>query len=305
VSGLSSGERAFAGGQGPLRIGTRRLAPADWLELDEGLEPEIAVKERLWTERPSDVYQSVPGSERACDEALDLVVAQLIERHSRFYRRKADDLVRMPGGRECRIADSTVPSLVRAGLLVQEDLCVLAPARDGYVLAAAFVCAPSHWRLADKIGKALTAVHEPVPGYQEVLAASVDRLFDRLEPGALIWRSNWAIGTSRRLFEPERDPTELARAAQLSAADVGRALYLRVESQTLRRLERSRAVLFTIRVFVDPLEELAARPAAARDLAAAIRGLTQAQRRYKSLDRIERPLLGYLDMILAAAPTSR
>jgi hypothetical protein len=304
MSGLSSAERAFSGGQGPLRIGTRRLAPADWLELDEGLAGETARKERLFAERSSDVYRAVPGSECACDETLELVTAHLVERHSRFYRRETDALVRMADGRACRIADSSVPSLVRAGLLVHEDLCLLAPERNRYVLVAAFVCAPSHWRLADKIGKPLAAVHEPVPGYQEVLAASVDRLFDRLEPDALLWRSNWAIGTSRRLFEPERDPAELARAAELSAAEAGRALYLRVESQTLRRLERSRAVLFTIRVFIDPLEELAARPSAARDLAAAIRGLTQGQRRYKSLDRIERPLLGYLDMI-SEAPVSR
>jgi hypothetical protein len=48
---------------------------------------------------------------------------------------------------------------------------------------------------------------------------------------------------------------------------------LRVERQTLRRLPRSGAIVFTIRVYMTPLAELG--PGEAGRLAAAIRGVKE------------------------------
>ncbi len=304
MSELRSAELPFASGQRPLRIGTRRLAQADWLDPDDELVAQTTAKERLFAERPADVYRALPSSQPAAAETLDLVVAHLTERYPQLYRRAGDTLLRLADGREFAVSEAGLPELVHAGMLVQEDLCLLEPGPGGYVLSAAFVCAPSHWRLDEKIGRLLAALHGPVPGYAETLAAPVDRLFERLAGDALLGRSNWTIGTSHRLFEPERDRAELSRAASLRIEEVGDALYLRMESQTLRRLARTRAVLFTIRVHVDPLRVLASQPAAARDLAAAIRGLTEDERRYKSLDRLQRPLLGYLDTIAGTSPAA-
>jgi len=54
---------------------------------------------------------------------------------------------------------------------------------------------------------------------------------------------------------------------------------LRVERQTLRRLPRSGAIVFTIRVYMTPLAELG--PGEAGRLAAAIRGLKEQEVVYR------------------------
>ena len=46
-------------------------------------------------------------------------------------------------------------------------------------------------------------------------------------------------------------------------------LFLRCERQTVRRLPRTGAILFTIRVFLNPLADLAAHPQLAADILAA------------------------------------
>ena len=53
-------------------------------------------------------------------------------------------------------------------------------------------------------------------------------------------------------------------------------LYLRCERQTLSRLERTNAVLFTIRTYTRPLSELADRPAVCKRLAGALRNTDDA-----------------------------
>src|SRR3954452_13539789 len=81
--------------------------------------------------------------------------------------------------------------LERAALSVQEDLCVLLPDAGGrLVLAAACVCFPSHWRLADKIGLPVWDIHGPVPRYEDELARKVDTFIARLRPPAVMKRRN-------------------------------------------------------------------------------------------------------------------
>ena len=132
-------------------------------------------------------------------------------------------------------------ALERAALSVQEDLCVLLPDEHGrLVLAAACVCFPSHWRLADKMGKPAWAIHGPVPRYDDELARKVDTFLDRLRPPAVMKRRNWTIHESADLFAP-------ARAGDADPAIPPEDLWLRSERQTLRRLPDTDAVVFTIR----------------------------------------------------------
>jgi len=80
---------------------------------------------------------------------------------------------------------------------------------------------------------------------------------------------------------------------------VGNAMYLQVEYQTLRRLERhSQYVLFTVRTFLHPLREIQALPQAAGNLAAQIRMVApMAFGAYKGLDdrRVRERVLTFLD----------
>ena len=151
--------------------------------------------------------------------------------------------------------DGGLAEAARAGW---EDLCLLQPDGDGqYRLTAGAVAFPTDWRLADKMGLPLTAIHAPIHGYAEQLAAGVDHFCRTLAPGPIFGRANWFIvADAGWRYLPEDAPA--ARFAHVTAANAGETLFVRCERQTLRRLPRTGAVLFTIGVYVARLDRLSA-----------------------------------------------
>ena len=91
------------------------------------------------------------------------------------------------------------------------------------------------------------------PSYAERLGKPVDRFIGLLVPDRPVWRLNWSLTNDPTLFQPvghgrrDTDP-------DITPENVGRRIFLRVERQTLRRLPRTGAVLFTIRTHQRPLE---------------------------------------------------
>lgn len=241
-----------------LSMGLRRVAPGAWLFADGQRDAELDQRRRLLAERPGEVLHLGPGSHDAGAEVLALVRAWLAgEGHG-------------AAPWEAGAADGEHP-LVRAGRLVQEDLCLMVPrpAGDGVVrhhLDGAVLCFPSHWRLADKAGRPVAEVHGPVPGYDR-LAGRVDRYLARLRPGVVGLRRNWSVHGSPELFAP--DPPSAPRP--LAVDEVADGLWLRSERQTLRALPASGAVVFAIRVQQCRFGALRDRPDVVAALAARLR----------------------------------
>ena len=109
------------------------------------------------------------------------------------------------------------------------------------------LCFPSRWRLHEKLGKPLAAVHGPVPLYAERLATPVDRFMAKVKPGHIASRLNWSVLDDPAMFQPTGKWREQRNTA-ITPDNAGERLYLRVERQTLRRLPQSGAILFGIRV---------------------------------------------------------
>lgn len=143
-----------------------------------------------------------------------------------------------------------------AAVAVWEDLCVLTPAADGlYRLTAAAVAFPTDWRIEDKLGLALTAVHAPIHGYAEQLASGVDHFMATLPVGPIYGRANrFVVDSDAWRYLPTGDPA--TRFGHVTSANAGDTLFVRCERQTLRRLPDSHAILFTIGVQVAPLGTL-------------------------------------------------
>ncbi|MFM8681970.1 MAG: heme-dependent oxidative N-demethylase family protein, partial [Alphaproteobacteria bacterium] len=152
---------------------------------------------------------------------------------------------------------------------------------------AASLCFPSRWRLAEKLGRPLAEIHGPVPDYGKALAAPVDRFFGALGEGRIVERWNWTIHDRPDLFQPQ-SPRRHAVPPERFAD----GLFLRNERQTLRRLPRSRAILFAIDTRVTRLGDVP--PADARNLAAAIRHLPDGELAYKGIAAIAAPLAEWL-----------
>lgn len=218
-------------------VGLRPLEESAWLEFDAETSTNLAEKERLLAERRDEVFASRPSGDEGSLELRDEIVANLRRYHA---------------GRDVHVDEGEHP-LVSASRLVNEDLCVLVREEGEWTLQAACVCFPSRWLLADKIGRGLDAIHAPVPTYAEDLASPTRSVFDRLRPERPFWRVNWTLLDSPELFQPDA-------ARQAPSGDL-EDWFVRVERQTIRRLARTNAAVFTIRTYVESAAEVSRRSA--------------------------------------------
>lgn len=260
-----------------MKMGISYLSDlGDWLIVDDDHPRDLEHKRRLYRAAPNQVWVEHPRSRPAQREVAEAIIDHL-GRHTPLEQPKL-------GPDE--------PPLRQASLWVQEDLCVMERAEDTWRLTAASVCFPSRWDLPSKLGRTLTEIHDPVPGYEADLSGSADRFFDALVPARIAVRSNWSLMTTPELHQPV---AATSSPDDISAEDAPRQVVLRTERQTLRRFARTGAIVFTIRTFRDPLLVLAHRPEAARALAAAVRAMPPALADYKGLPPLQRAVLACLD----------
>ena len=258
------------------RVGVKPLDPASWFVRDSEWQPTIDMKQRLLAQRRHEVVACAEGVDDAVEEAARLVLD-------------------WSGGSTSRRG---IDALVDAAAMVPDDLTVLAP-RDidgapGLPFVAGVVCSPSRWRLADKIGLDMLAVHRPVARYAEHIGSAVDVTLDRLTEQRPVWRSNWTLEDHPALFQPAVPDRPLVDRPQ--------DLWIRIERETLRRLPRSGGVLFTIRGFQQPLSDYVRRGHdVAVNLHRLVSRLPDDVARYKSIYAYRDAVLAWLERVIAGA----
>ncbi len=291
----------------PFQAGPYRMAmdlttvpePA-WFELDERYTAETAECRRLLGTAHGDVFGAIPGSAAARAEALALIVSALTTHHPDWFSRAGDTLQNHLTGEAWDLSAANPDPLELAGRLVQEDLCLIQDGDDGPIFTAALLCFPSRWRLMDKLGKPLSAVHGPVPFYADRLSRPVDRFMRHVKVGHIALRLNWSLLDDPALFQPG-GKWRTEGGPDICAENAGDKLFLRVERQTLRRLPETGAVLFGIRVHVYPLAQVIDRPERAAALAEAVRALPPEVVHYKSVLPFRAAVLDWLNARSAAA----
>lgn len=239
------------------RVSARAFTGDRWVStVDADWEPTLRMKSHLLATRRRDVALAVPDASNACEEAAAGVLAS----------------VGAPATRS-----SGLEALVDAARVVADDLCILVANRDAeHELSAAVLCSPNRWRLAEKLGDPMGVVHAPVPRYAEEVGGAVESLLARLSADRPVWRSNWGVLDTAALYQPVVPPVR----TDVSPPE----MWLRVEFQTLRRLPRTGAVLFTIRTHLENLGALAGRnPAAVRELGRLVAETPDDVAAYKSL----------------------
>ncbi|MEY2741264.1 MAG: hypothetical protein RL283_1366 [Actinomycetota bacterium] len=265
------------------RVGVRPLDASRWLPRDAETAPTIAMKRRLVAGRRDEVVAALDDGRAAALGLAPGLVAAAAEEAGRLVAEWCG----------APTASTGLDALVDAALLTADDLTVLAPTpTGGLVFVAGVVCAPSRWRLADKIGHDMLTVHAPVARYGDHIGGAVDTLLDRLSAERPVWRSNWTLEDHPALFQPAVPRAPLGR----EPAD----LWIRMERETLRRLPRTGGVLFTIRGFQQPLRDYVARgPEVARTLRALVARLPEDVARYKSVFAYRDAVLAWLDSLAA------
>ena len=168
---------------------------------------------------------------------------------------------------------------------VPDDICILQPQSalgldgDDYVLTAASVLSPSHWKPQVKFLKPLAAIHQPIPGFHRELTPKITRFFNHLKVGKPVLRYNWGIQPGGALHWHSETEPEITRETDL---------YYRSERQTLMRLPESEAVVFFIRIDVCLIAQMPERyqdPLAIEKLKAFIKGMPHPQKEYKGILR--------------------
>ena len=162
--------------------------------------------------------------------------------------------------------------------LIPEDILILVPESENYILRSAAVFSPSNWDLKSKINKSLDIIHEPVPGYEKILSTKVNSFLNRLPASRIFERFNWSIYPSEKLFFHPRYPELINETDKL---------FLRVERQTFRKLNDSSAIMFTIGVHNYPFMEVLQIQGAPESLMSAIKVMPESIKIYKGLNIIE------------------
>jgi len=245
----------------PFRAGAPRFVPAlapidpqTWLTPDT--EAHVLDWKAKCLERPGEVFRQAPEAGPAAREAANRVSAAL--------------------GARC-------DDLPAASRLVSDDLVVVEKCAGAWRTTALTLTAPTFFSIDHAFMGDLDALHAPVPDGGR-LAARIARVFDHLRAGQVLERFNWTLQCGPERFVPDAAPMRAA-ALETEPEDALTALHLRVERQTISRLPETGAVLFTIRVCLDPLSSLEEPDRAA--LAAAWRGLGSQGRAYKGWDALE------------------
>ncbi|MEO9530901.1 DUF3445 domain-containing protein [Roseibium sp.] len=288
----------YDGSSQPFTVGLKPVTEETWLEPDPNLTRYLVEKEHLFSNALETVFRAEPATDAAQREVLNLVADNLERFHTGSHRLSGGGVEVLESGQ--RVGLEETPALLTASRLVQEDLILMRPGPDGYRLAAASLCFPSSWSLAEKFGQSMTGIHDNVPGFNGGrMGQMVARIFDNMKTGQLVGRFNWSVYPDGDLHHPR--PKQIR--PEISGSALAR-LFLRVERQTLRRLPGNGDILFTIKIHHDPLVALAAsedRAELARNLRRQLLDLDADQLAYKGLVSTRDALAEALDGLFAAA----
>jgi hypothetical protein len=270
---LTFERKAYGRDPGDFHIGLAPIAETCWFE--GGEDDPAPRKDALLARAPADVWGEIEGSRPGQAEALRLIAGWL-------------------GVAAVEPPDAP---LLAAARLVEDDLCLMEKRPEGWTLTAASLCSASFFTAADAVGLPLQNLHGPVPGFNDRFLDRVARIFDRLQPDQILERRNWSVVNSGELSLPRAAPVR-ARIAKIDPAFAADAIFVRSERQTIRRLPKTGGVLFTIRIWREPLRRILEEPVRRDAFAAAWRrAMThpidgmRAYKGFAGLDGLIAPLL--------------
>lgn len=231
--------------------GIQPVAAGEWLQFDDAYAAQLAEKKRLIDAQASDVLALGSGARAAADELLLRVVEEL---RGQDGFEVAGDVVTRPDSVDV-VLDMQHP-LQTLSQLVQEDFCILQKQGEEHVLTGALLCFPASWTLAEKFMQPLTLIHVPVDSYDGDMAKRVQRMFDMVRPNQPLWRANALFYIDPTLYQPRG-------ADDVREKPGTQTPFIRSERQTILRLAKTDALVFSIHTYLVLRENLTADQAAA------------------------------------------
>jgi hypothetical protein len=265
-----------------LNMGLRSLEPAEWLEGGDDLNSQIEERIELALNAKEVVYQELPGYHSAVQELLSRIVENLKEFHMDSYLVSEGLITHNATNKSVSITGSDC--LLQIASVIGEDLVVLARDEYEWKIVAGAVIFPSRWKLTEKLGKGMDAVHAPVPGYESALAPYMTATFDKISVDRQVWRKNWSLHSTQDLHQP----TSIHQPANPSD------YWWRTERQTLTRSHGGQYLFFTIRNRAEPLAWIKSDPQSAALFAQTLASFAPETIEYKGLVKDHQLIINYL-----------
>ncbi|KAL1845667.1 hypothetical protein Plec18170_009654 [Paecilomyces lecythidis] len=287
-----------------VTIGLRNTKPEDWIEMDNEFPRFYHEKMARIKSRGPKCCRTLPEGYDAAVELLEELVEYLPSRYPTLYSRVKKGVIKNLWSEE--IIDTASRPFAEdpmqiAGRLTQDDLAVMIekPNVNYYFMAGAILLA-GFWRLEDKLGLSLREIHTSaqVPHYEERLEKGMNNLFRRLKPEQLVTRNNYTLQLDGDLPWSSSIGREDSDDIGWHNAPDGRSIeyhHLRTERQSLRRLPRTGAIVFTIHTYLVPITQIAKEDYVPGRLASAIRSWDDTVSVYKGQAKFKHILLDYLD----------
>jgi len=253
-----------------FNVGLKPIALESWLLPDDQFE-WTAQKGLILDQISTEVFQALPTSMPAQIEAAELV--------SKCLGAKLQ---------------ANEPPLMAASRLVSDDLILMEKIDDRWQLTALSLCSPTFFDAKYAIGNSLTLLHDSIPTGDYDLAGRISRVFDSFTPDNILERFNWTVQWGGDKYTPKGQVLRDA-ASVAPTTDAPTMLFERVERQTIRRLPKSGAVLFTIRVRLTKLFDILQNERARMAFSAAWHEAPKNVREYKKWQVLERHVAAILE----------
>ena len=265
-----------------LNMGLRSLEDALWIEGGSDLNQQIQERVALAEESREIVYQELPGYRPAIEELASRIAKNLTDFHHQTYAVTKDSITCLSENLTVDLSASDV--LLKLASIIGEDLVVLAREDGEWKIVAGAVLFPSRWKLSEKIGKGMDAVHTPVPGFAEALAPYMTATFDKITADRPVWRKNWSLHSTSDLHQP----------TSIHAPATPENYWWRTERQTLTRATCGEFLYFTIRNRAEPLSWITENPESAALFAQTLESLLPETIEYKGLVSDHQKIIDYL-----------
>lgn len=306
-----------------LTMGIKSLDPQEWLLLDPSYKKQVAEKIKILT----NTHEAYPAEKNltgltlfvtkeaipAIHEFYDIVMRYMSTKYPMHFVKRGSQLHNL-------ITDETVPysasssvnaetHLLNLAKIIQEDFIILQkdPTRehekDGteYYFKGGVFAFAAGFDPSTRFDTPLSFVHHPIPGYEEKLKLSMNRFFTRIEPSQFVTRSNFSVQTHPLYYVDDSNKghnlpeDHEQQPIPIEDLDFEREVHYRSERQVLTKLPESKAVVFTIRTYLEPLSVLKNDgPEVCRRLIGAINGLPHDIAAYKRAYEWGPPVKVYL-----------
>ncbi|KAF7338651.1 hypothetical protein MVEN_02091600 [Mycena venus] len=270
----------------------KTMDPDRWIELESTYRQRIQQRNELYSKHGKKIIDMLPGSEDACRELMEMVIQFVCARYPRQFRMDTGSGIFYNNILDIASDTRTAHPLEFLLQHIPEDFLLTQERKNGlYAFRAGVSCSSVGWNVSTKIGLHLHEIHQPVPDYKEKMDFSMNRFFTNMKVDKPIQRGSWGIEVGQPLFLQEDDPDFRAPVPDLKISD----LHLRVDWQTLRRLPRSRAIVFNFKALFTPIEEFRSEPYIPRLLLKILRDGKPSFMEYKAFSHVEAQVMPALE----------